>query len=64
MLKKIESRFWLNEGLYFWLEQNSSVMFRSFTENFQPIRITREEAREIANELIKMADAIEADSAL
>ena len=48
--------FKLSDGdVYCWVEQGSSIMLKSATKVGDPVELSAEEARSLANELLRMA---------
>ena len=45
--------------VYCWAEQQSSVMLKAVTHSADPVELTAEEARELATELLRLADEID-----
>ena len=61
MLKQKNGWFQLGEWLDFKLEEKDSVHFKALTPEGGGVRISREEAREIAEQLFKMVAILDAE---
>ena len=61
MLVRDGRYFKLGEDLYFVFEQESSVHFRALTADNDGVSISRDDARSIAHELLKMAELLAKD---
>ena len=46
--------------VYFWLEQDSSIMLKAQTAHGDPVELTADEARDIASALSAMAQKLDA----
>ncbi len=48
-----------NGEVYFWIEQGSSIHIKAATEKYNdPVELTADEAKEIGQELIKVAEKL------
>jgi hypothetical protein len=47
------------EDVYGWVEQQSSVMFKAATRQGDPVELTADEARSVAEALRMLADRLE-----
>ena len=47
------------DDVYCWLEQDASVMLKAVTRFGDPVELTADEARAIANALLMLADRLE-----
>ena len=46
--------------VYMWIEQDSSIYIKAVTQNFNdPVELTSEEAREIADGLLNLANELD-----
>jgi hypothetical protein len=48
------------KDVYGWVEQESSIMFKAVTRHGDPVELTAEEARSVADALVKLAVRLEA----
>jgi len=49
-----------NDGdVYFWTEQNSSIMLKALTQRGDPVELSAQEARKIAEALLNAAIELE-----
>ena len=48
-----------NGEVYFWTEQDSSIMLKALTKHGDPVELGAEEVREIAEALLKTATELE-----
>jgi len=59
MDEKYPVRKFAGGDIYFWVEQESSIMIKARDKNYDdPVEIGHEEAREIAEALLEMADQL------
>ena len=49
--------------VYFWLEQDSSIMLKSITKHGDPVELTATEAHAIGTALLTLAAELEKDNA-
>jgi hypothetical protein len=57
--EKFPIRKFANGEIYFWIEQESSIHIKAAVKNYNdPVEIGHEEAREIAEALLEMADQL------
>lgn len=47
------------ETVYAWIEQESSIHLKSVTKHGDPVELTADEARELGQVLIRLADKLE-----
>lgn len=47
------------DDVYCWLEANSSVMLKAVTQFADPVELSAEEARDIAEALLALADRLD-----
>jgi len=48
-----------NGDLYLWVEQSSSIQIKAVTKQGDPVELNAEEARDLADQLKKLADKID-----
>ena len=62
MFERFKDYCKVGDFITFWLEQESSIHLKAIGPEGQGVRISKEDARAMSEELIKMADFLEADS--
>jgi hypothetical protein len=58
-MRQQEPHQFADGDVYFWIEQDSSIMLTAATKHGDPVELTAKEARKIAEALLKTASELE-----
>jgi len=58
-MRQKEPQEFADGDVYFWIEQDSSIMLKAATKHGDPVELNAQEARKLAEALLKTAEELE-----